>query len=223
MFLCPKQRFLWEFLFDGPLLSPMRNVGLISSISSLPGLGNFVISRLLERDWQFRVFVKVKVAIPRSERISLFTIPNGWDDKSSFDASRFCVFLILIFQWPPALLPLMINSLFPLPEDNLLLPCLSKSGFRCFERIFGNNSHMFYATATRPRLGSGIPDLLRTRLGPSLFLRSPLLIGVPDSECCEASSKLRPASLRLHRRWDCLSLAEHALSLAYFSRRTWVG
>nr|GEZ23484.1 hypothetical protein [Tanacetum cinerariifolium] len=38
-----------------------------------------------------------------------------------------------------------------------------------------------------------LPDALRICLDLSLFLRSLLLLGVPDSECCEASSKLRRA------------------------------
>ncbi|GJY67671.1 hypothetical protein Tco_0470653 [Tanacetum coccineum] len=45
----------------------------------------------------------------------------------------------------------------------------------------------------RSRLNSGLPDLLRAFLGPSLSLRSLLLLSVPDSECREDSSKLRRA------------------------------
>ncbi|GKB63839.1 hypothetical protein Tco_0920025 [Tanacetum coccineum] len=53
----------------------------------------------------------------------------------------------------------------------------------------------------------GLPDMLRTRLALSLFLRSLLMLGVPDSECCEASSK---AALEA-----CPSLARFAHFLAY--------
>ncbi|GKC14028.1 hypothetical protein Tco_1010810 [Tanacetum coccineum] len=56
---------------------------------------------------------------------------------------------------------------------------------------------IFLGDSDRPRLGSGLLDVLRIRLDSILFLRSLLLLGVPDSECCEASSKLRRAFIAL--------------------------
>ncbi|GKA54982.1 hypothetical protein Tco_0753931 [Tanacetum coccineum] len=44
--------------------------------------------------------------------------------------------------------------------------------------------------------------MLRVRLGPSLSLRFLLLLGIPDSECREASSKLR-ASLEIGLTESC--------------------
>ncbi|GKB78632.1 hypothetical protein Tco_0945527 [Tanacetum coccineum] len=48
---------------------------------------------------------------------------------------------------------------------------------------------LFLGDSDRPRLGSGLPDMLWAFLDPSLFLMSLLLLGVLDSECCETSSK----------------------------------
>ncbi|GKE15018.1 hypothetical protein Tco_1422595 [Tanacetum coccineum] len=57
----------------------------------------------------------------------------------------------------------------------------------------------------RLRLGSELLDILRACLGPSLSLRLLLLLGVPDSECREASSKLRRAFTALSFSWCTFS------------------
>ncbi|GJY41036.1 hypothetical protein Tco_0428306 [Tanacetum coccineum] len=75
-----------------------------------------------------------------------------------------------------------------------------------------------------PRLSSGLPDMLQRCLDPSLFLRSLLLLGVPDSECLKADgSSCRSTLVGLHRKQACLSPTELAPSLTYSSQRTWVG
>nr|GEU94882.1 hypothetical protein [Tanacetum cinerariifolium] len=71
------------------------------------------------------------------------------------------------------------------PLLDLIIVCLLNTVFLSGALFLGNSKW--------PSLGSGLSDMLRVCLGPSPFLRSLLLLGVPDSECCDVSSNLRRA------------------------------
>ncbi|GKD48764.1 hypothetical protein Tco_1277740 [Tanacetum coccineum] len=90
---------------------------------------------------------------------------HGWDKLSS-SMLDLC-FFDRDFQCPLAL-PLLSDS------ASVLCDCCGS---------------LFLGDLDQSRLGAGLPNVLRIRLDPSLFLRSLLLLGVPDSKCCETSSK----------------------------------
>nr|GEY06102.1 hypothetical protein [Tanacetum cinerariifolium] len=83
------------------------------------------------------------------------------------------------FEYADKLFPLS-PSMWNTPFSGLLNTVL------LFESYFIRDSEW-------PRLGSRLSVLMRTYPDPSLFLRSLLLLSVPDSDCCETSSKLRRA------------------------------
>nr|GEW84411.1 hypothetical protein [Tanacetum cinerariifolium] len=61
----------------------------------------------------------------------------------------------------------------------------------CLLKTIFLSGSFFLGDSGRPGLGLGLLETLQIRLDLSLFLRSFLLLGVPDSECCKTSSKLR--------------------------------
>nr|GFC69369.1 hypothetical protein [Tanacetum cinerariifolium] len=141
----------------------------------------------------------------RGVKRSVSSHTYGWDKSSSM--LDHC-FFGHDFQCPPAL-PLLSESTFVLREDVLLLWCFSGTSSVPLEREIWP---LFLGDSNRPRLGSGLSDTLRIRLDPSVFLRSLLLLGVLESECCETSSKLR-------RVFTALSFSCCSFSWCIFSPR----
>ncbi|GKA21574.1 hypothetical protein Tco_0701563, partial [Tanacetum coccineum] len=90
--------------------------------------------------------------------------------------------------------------------------CLWNTPFSSLLNTVFLSGSLFLGDLDRPHLGSGLSDTLRIRLDPSLFLRSLLRLGVPDSECSRnrpqlvvnaMSNFLRAASVAGPFRFPC--------------------